>query len=131
MTEITRRSFLTGLAGVLVAAVVPQILIPKHGTSFAGNRIKGGIILPTSSFVFKGSRYPSYFSRIVSGERDLSALREYDYDIRQVLLTDNKPKPEDLIKPVTQFDPEILVKWNDGKLLDTHPRWLAAMAGTI
>jgi hypothetical protein len=46
MPEITRRSFITGLAGVFAAAVVPQILIPKHGTSFAGHRTAGGIVIP-------------------------------------------------------------------------------------
>jgi len=39
-------------------------------------------------FQFKGTRYPSYFARILSPllNKDLDKLRTYDYDIRQVLL---------------------------------------------
>jgi len=39
-------------------------------------------------FQFKGTRYPSYFSRIVSPlfSKDIDKLRSYDYDIRQILL---------------------------------------------
>ncbi len=39
-------------------------------------------------FQFKGTRYPSYFSRIISPvfEKDIDKLRTYDYDIRGVLL---------------------------------------------
>jgi len=39
-------------------------------------------------FQFKGTRYPSYFSRIVSPlfSKDIDKLRTYDYDIRQILL---------------------------------------------
>jgi len=37
---------------------------------------------------FKGTRYPSYFSRIVSPmfNKDIDKLRGYDYDIRSILL---------------------------------------------
>jgi len=37
---------------------------------------------------FKGSRYPSYFSRLVSPlySKDIDKLRSYDYDIRSILL---------------------------------------------
>ena len=39
-------------------------------------------------FEFKGSRYPSYFSRIMSPmfTKDIDLLRGYDYDIRQIML---------------------------------------------
>lgn len=39
-------------------------------------------------YQFKGDRYPSYFSRIVSPlfSKDIDKLRSYDYDIRQILL---------------------------------------------
>lgn len=39
-------------------------------------------------FQFKGSRYPSYFARIMSPlhQKDIDKLRGYDYDIRQILL---------------------------------------------
>jgi len=39
-------------------------------------------------FQFKGTRYPSYFARIVSPlySKDIDKLRGYDYDIRQILL---------------------------------------------
>jgi hypothetical protein len=40
------------------------------------------------SFQFKGTRYPSYFSRIVSPKynKDIDKLRTYDYDIRAIML---------------------------------------------
>jgi len=39
-------------------------------------------------YQFKGDRYPSYFTRIVSPlfSKDIDKLRSYDYDIRQILL---------------------------------------------
>lgn len=39
-------------------------------------------------FVFKGTRYPSYFARVLSPrfKKDIEKLRTYDYDIRQILL---------------------------------------------
>ena len=39
-------------------------------------------------FQFSGTRYPSYFSRIMSPmfTKDIDKLRSYDYDIRQILL---------------------------------------------
>lgn len=39
-------------------------------------------------FQFKGTRYPSYFARIVSPlfSKDIDKLRSYNYDIRQILL---------------------------------------------
>ncbi|NBQ68975.1 MAG: hypothetical protein EBU46_09150 [Nitrosomonadaceae bacterium] len=39
-------------------------------------------------FQFKGTRYPVYFSRLVSPlfQKDVDKLRGYDYDIRQILL---------------------------------------------
>jgi hypothetical protein len=39
-------------------------------------------------YQFKGDRYPSYFSRIVSPlfSKDIDKLRSYTYDIRQILL---------------------------------------------
>lgn len=39
-------------------------------------------------FQFKGTRYPTYFSRLVSPlfSKDIDKLRSYDYDIRQILL---------------------------------------------
>jgi hypothetical protein len=40
------------------------------------------------AFQFKGTRYPSYFSRIVSPKynKDIDKLRTYDYDIRAIML---------------------------------------------
>ena len=39
-------------------------------------------------YQFKGTRYPAYFSRLVSPlfQKDVDKLRGYDYDIRQILL---------------------------------------------
>ncbi len=39
-------------------------------------------------YQFKGDRYPSYFTRLMSPliSKDIDKLRGYDYDIRQVLL---------------------------------------------
>jgi len=40
------------------------------------------------AFQFKGTRYPSYFSRILSPKfsKDIDKLRTYDYDIRAIML---------------------------------------------
>lgn len=40
------------------------------------------------AYQFKGTRYPSYFSRVMSPKynKDIDKLRTYDYDIRQILL---------------------------------------------
>ena len=40
------------------------------------------------AYQFKGTRYPSYFSRIISPKysKDIDKLRTYDYDIRAIML---------------------------------------------
>jgi len=123
--DISRRSFLKGLGSILVLSQVPQILIPKHGSTFARHRT---VEIPP--FYFKGTRYPAYFSRIMTekGSKELEALRGYDYDIKQVLLDQNpsviqlKPFSERLAKDQLIYpaevkiitpDPELIIKWND------------------
>lgn len=59
-------------------------------------------------FEFKGTRYPIYFSRLVSPafKKDVDKLRGYDYDIRQILL-ENSTK--DL---ATEVDTKFIEKCN-------------------
>lgn len=59
-------------------------------------------------FQFFGTRYPNYFSRIVSPlfSKDIDKLRSYDYDIRQVML-------ENSTKDIgTEIDTKFLEKCN-------------------
>lgn len=59
-------------------------------------------------YQFKGDRYPSYFTRLMSPmfSKDIDKLRSYDYDIRQILL-ENSTK--DL---ATEIDTRFLEKVN-------------------
>jgi hypothetical protein len=54
--------------------VAPAVTVPLSNTP--------------DGFLFKGTRYPSYFARVLSPrfKKDIDKLRTYDYDIRQVLL---------------------------------------------
>lgn len=59
-------------------------------------------------YQFKGDRYPSYFSRIMSPlfSKEIDKLRSYDYDIRQILL-------ENSTKDIaTEVDTKFLAKIN-------------------
>ena len=59
-------------------------------------------------YQFKGDRYPSYFTRLMSPlfSKDIDKLRSYDYDIRQILL-ENSTK--DL---ATEIDSRFITKVN-------------------